>query len=457
MRQKSYTVALLLSIALVFLVFGVSAAEREVDLSRPLSLEEVIQIALSRNAGFAAARRGVEVASGGVSVAQSQRLPKFTVEGFYNRSVWPRPLIMGTKPGDFSDTRLGDNFFGYGVTGSVPLFTGGRISSQIALNEAMFEMARDGAQKTRDDLIFNLAGAYYSLLRLQKVVEATQKSVEHLEESRRIVERKVEVGKAAKVDLFKINARLANVRQNLIKAQNALEVTHSALKTRMGLDISQRVEVSGPLEYRPNPYDLRASIGEALERNPAYRMAGQKVEVQRRQLRIARSQWLPNISAVGRYDGLSGFDTVGPSGKRDSETLNNWSGGVVVSFPLFNDVVRSQVGQASAGLQQAQQELDGIKLETILAVQTAYLNRAEAENRIKAAEAALQEAKESLRIEQLKLEEGKGIVNDLLDAQAEELQAEVNYYEALADYNTSHVALRWAIGGVDLHQVVPAK
>lgn len=68
---------------------------------------------------------------------------------------------------------------------------------------------------------------------------------------------------------------------------------------------------------------------------------------------------------------------------------------------------------------------------------------------MRAAQTALAEAQEVLRIEQLKLSVGKGLVQDTLDAQPAALQAENNYSRALADANTAWVLLARATGTVE--------
>lgn len=92
--------------------------------------------------------------------------------------------------------------------------------------------------------------------------------------------------------------------------------------------------------------------------------------------------------------------------------------------------------------------LQQVELNIKAQVRSAYLDILASEERVNAAEAALQQALESLRIEQLKLQTGKGIVNDVLDAQADQLQNEVNYLQAIADHNISIIALQRAVGRI---------
>ena len=83
-------------------------------------------------------------------------------------------------------------------------------------------------------------------------------------------------------------------------------------------------------------------------------------------------------------------------------------------------------------------------------LQAAYLNVLEAQQRIVAAQAAVDEGKEVFRIEALKVREGKSIIENLLDAQTAQLQAEQNYSAAVADYQVQLMALKKAIGQIEV-------
>jgi len=426
-----------------------------IQLPQPAALKDVVAFALRKSPALKSARWGISAAERGTGAAKNQRIPKLAFIGMYDRESddWPRPLIMGTKPGTFQDTRLSDSFFQYGARATWPLFTGGRIRSEIKMNEAATEMAEAGAEQTQGDLIFNLSRTYYSILMYQKFVDANQKAVESLAESKRIVEQALTVGKAAPLDGFRISTRLANVQQNLIKVQNALDDSYSALNVLMGIENPLvQIKLADSLRFRPRQFDLETSIATALQKRPGYRMSQAKLEMQKRGVGVARSMLFPNLSVSAQYLGITGFNTVGPSGPRDDEFLKNWNAVVTLSFPIIDNSTWSKIGQESAKAEQAREELEQTRLQIIFEVRSAYLDIQEAAERVKATQAALEQARESLRIEQLKLETGKGIVNDVLDAQAELLQAETNYYGALADYNVAIVALQRAMGSVEIPQ-----
>ena len=66
--------------------------------------------------------------------------------------------------------------------------------------------------------------------------------------------------------------------------------------------------------------------------------------------------------------------------------------------------------------------------------------------RVEATEKAIEQAKESLRIEREKYAQGKGAITDVLDAQSALLDSQTNYYQALAAYNVALAQYRLGIG-----------
>ena len=439
-----------------------AAQSPQEPLAGDLTLPQIIRIVLDKNAGLQAALQGVEAASRGVDAARGERLGRAEIFGDYqyfgfgesnrrrlgsNVMAMPQLRPRITLPeGEFAH-----NLMGFGARYMLPLYTGGRLTAQIALGEAAVRLAEDRVQMTKDDLIFNASATYYTILRLREDLKAVDGSIKALEESRRVVESLVEVKKEPKVTLFKINTRLAAVRQVRIQVGNALEQAHGALNALMGADdITRRVNVLGALEYTPRQFDLRQTISQALERNPQYRARQKAVEIQAQRVKIAFSERLPHVSFRFTYQGFTS-DTLLTHDEQRTTVLPDATLGVMLTMPIFDGkVIRSRVAEQEAELARAKAEVEDLQRQVAQAVQAAYLNLTSSEERVRAARAGLEEAQEALRIEQLKLEVGKGIIEDLLIAQAAELEAQQNYFRALADYNIAHAGLQRAIGGTDL-------
>ncbi len=69
-----------------------------------------------------------------------------------------------------------------------------------------------------------------------------------------------------------------------------------------------------------------------------------------------------------------------------------------------------------------------------------------AQQRVRFTQKAIEQAKESFRIESEKYDLGKGSITDVLDAQAAMLDAQTNHYRALSEYNIALAQLGLATG-----------
>lgn len=426
------------------LAFSVSFAAEP---NPPYTLSDLLKLAFERNPEIAAAQRGIDVAGRGLQEARGERFPVITFgSGYLYAPAERKRLIPRDELRDLQKKGrvFNEQILDLGAVLTIPIYTGGRITANIELNRLNETLSKHRLDQTRDDLILNVASAYYSIVKLGKVVEATEASRKSLLESRRVVEAQVAAQKAVPADLFKVNTRVASVDQSLIVANNGVELSHAALNTLLGEEAPRRrLALKEDLPRELEPLDLKRDIALALERRPEYQIAKREVEIQQKGVEIEESKRWPQIFVVGGVLGAGGDRKFFPM--TDDETIG-WR----LSLPIFDEPLRQRIGKERARLFEVNERFRREKLRTIFEVEQAHLNVVEAQNRINVAEAVRKEAEEALRIEQVKFEAGKSTVEFLLDAQAAQLQAEVNFFQALADFNVQKVALRKAVGLIEL-------
>jgi len=449
LRERFFAPTPALIFAIIFL--GSSPAQENPS---TMDLKAMITEALANNAGISAAKINVEAVETGRTVASRQRFPRLdlfaTYEGFpvEDKLLLRRHMDLPTPPFtqpemvDFFQDQFNTNIFNSGINVKLPLYTGGRIGAGIELQEAMSDQAGFNLESKTNDLVFAVVRAYYMTLQLQKVVEANEKAVESLKESKRIVEKLLDVGKARNVDLFRINTKLADIQQNLIKAQFNLERTHGLLNSVMGRHVTDELQVTGVLHYSPTDFSLQKSIDQALRSNPEYLSTERQLIAQAQKVRIAKSARLPNLSLMASYRGAYG--NISPDFRDDAAVVVN------LSVPLFSGgVIRSKVEREKLILKKIEAKRSALKQKLSQEVYSAYLGIVEAGKQIEVAEIAILEAEESLRIEKQTLKQGKGVVKDVLDAEVDHVKTEVKYYRALSDHNVAVMALKKTTGTID--------
>lgn len=410
-----------------------------------LTLAQVIDEALKQSPAIGAATAGLQVAAESARFARAEQLPRFDFASRYDylgpRQQLPmRGAVFNLRqlvaPFDYNDT-----LYRVGAGVSLPLYSGGRISATIGREEFGQGRAQEDLRLSREELMTALARTYYRTLQLQEEVRATEASLASLRESQRLVRAQVDVGTAARVELLKINTRVAAVEQALIRVRNGEEVARTELTTLMGREgFTEKVQVRGPLAYTPGPRQLSEHLDLAIEQRPELRAQDLTVSMEQQNVRIAHAALLPQVNLNGFFEGIAG---------NASPFFDQESAFVAVSIPLFAAQDRVRVARARVRVNEAQEQLRQLRLRTRLEVEQAYLSLDAAEQQIAAARTGVEEAQEVLRIEQLKLSVGKGIAQDTLDAQAAALEAQNNYSRALADANVARVALARATGTVE--------
>lgn len=402
-----------------------------------LTLDRCIEVALANNPELAATGREVSAAGFRVDQARAQRWPAVGAEAGYNRFLDPQRLVQARyngEPGIFDqDIARGD------LTIKMPLFTGGRIVNEIAAAELLRQAEEKRLARTGEELVFNVSSFFYAILGQRKVIQSLEFSVTAMDEHLKQVNALLAVQKAAKVDLLRTEVRLADLRQSLVKEENVLAIQKRVLAGLLGVDYdTERFGVEGKLVFDEVSLDVTALTAQAMAARPDYSAAKARLEAQAHRVDVARAAHLPTLSVVGNYGVRS--DLSG-----DEEDVGNI--GLGVTLPLFEGGrVMAKVEEERATLAAAQERLRKLELQIRQDVETAVLDVRSASERVKALAKAIDQGRESLRIERQKYELGMGSMTDVLDAQSALLQAETNYYRAMADFRTALARLDLATG-----------
>lgn len=414
------------------------AAVRPEVAGEPLTLERCLEVALANNPELAATDWEVSAAGFRADQARAALWPTLSAEGGYSRFLDPQRLVQARFNGEVGD--FDENIHRADLILKWPLYTGGRIVNEIAATELLGKAEENRLSRTREELVFNVSSTFYAILGQRKVIQSLEFSITAMEEHLKQVSELLSAQKAARVDLLRTEVRLADLRQSLVREQNILAVQKRVLSSLLGLDYdTERFVVEGKLSFEEISLDAGSLLRQAMEGRPDYHAARARLEAQARRVDVARAGHLPTVSLVGSF---------GPRGdfSGDREEAGNIGFGVTV--PIFEGGrVVARVEEERAVLSAAQERLRKLELQIRQDVETAVLEVRSSSERVKAVQKAIEQARESLRIERQKYDLGMGSMTDVLDAQSALLQSETSYYRALADFRAALARLDLATGG----------
>ena len=326
-----------------------------------------------------------------------------------------------------------------GLTASLPIFTGGKLSGTIKQAKANYQYNEVGVQRTYNEMRSTVTNGYFTMLQADNLQKLNAESVTRLEDHLKNVQAQYDVGVVAKVDVLRSQVELANAKQTLIQAENSYQVAEANMNKIVGLPMDTNLKLDNLLVYNAYDKNMDDCLAYAAEHRPELMQAKYGVDAAKGALMVARSGHMPQVAASASQ---AWSDTNWPGDEN-----GNWGVGVNVTLNVFDTgVTLSKIHGAEADLKKAQETYRDTVDSVNLDVRSNYLGLREAEKRISTTKLAVEQADEDYRIAQLRYMSGVGTNTDVLDAQVALTQAKTNYTQALYDYNTSKTALETSIG-----------
>ena len=445
-----------ISLSLLLWICAVSAQE-----PKTLTLEDSIQIARQTNLSIQTTQERVKFAEAQVRSAYAGLLPNVSLNSSY-RYAKDLPKSVLEASGAFGPPGAGGEILPPSGAGgndeniielefgahhnfqaelslNQPIFAWGRYYKNYQSAKLSLEAARKELDAAYNQLVLDVSETFYRVLLSLEFVKVSEQTVELVEKQLKIARNLFEAGASTNFDILRAEVLLANARSNLIRAKNGARVAMDVYKNVLNIDLGETIEVHGSLERPILEFDLEPLIQLGMENRPELHQFRFSEGAAKKQVDVAKTRSRPSLSFFTNYQ----LD----HNERLEEMNRIWNLGFALNVPIFDGLAtRAAVKQAESGLKQTQlgkqQMTDAIELE----VRSAYLNLLEAKTLIDVQRETVEQAQESVRIANLRYENGMITSVELTDAQLALSQAEVNRLQSLHDYAIGLARLEKAIG-----------
>lgn len=428
----------LAAILFVLSVTAKSPAAGE-NTAEPWTLGRALEMARESNPDVRLAMHRIAAARAGVEQANAAFWPKFQFQSSYTATDNP-VAVFGTalnqrsySPSlNFNNVPDADDLNVEGRA-TLSLYSGGRNQSVKDAAHANVQASEQEAEAVRLALEYEVARAFFTVVKTREFVKAAAAAAESFEHNLTLAHTRFESGAALKTDVLDLEVRLAQAREDLLRAENAHELAGRAFLNLLGLEAEGSVEVTDPVKGLETPdtgdYSQRPELAAAQHRNSAA-----EAEVRR-----AQGGYYPDFSLFGSVDYDRGwkFDGDGTS----------YTAGVMLQWNLWDGhLTRSRVSEARVNFQTAREQKRKLQLAIGLEVEQARLNYETARARLEVTAKAVAQAEESARLTRSRFEQGLAIGAQLFDAETALTSARVRHAEAEADYQIATAAMRKAVG-----------
>ena len=339
------------------------------------------------------------------------------------------------------DTKISTtNDFTTLVTASMalPLSQQYQLALGIDQREVIEGQAAEQLRSTRQRIAKDVKDLYYSILRSEASLAATEASIAYRRALAGLVSRNLEQQRALDSDLLSVRTELARAEQRAMTERDSVASQKEELNMLLGREIETAFRVS-PM---PNPALLeisqRGAEVEALAQRPVVKSAKLKEKQAELEVRIKKAEYIPDVSMEVRYTSPFGSEFV---------PTNIGTVGLFASWDIWDWGKRShEVSAKNLELRKARNDGREAQDQVRLDVNQKVRSLRQAEANVPVALLEEETALEKLRVVENKYEQQSALIEDVLGAEADLAKARRDVEDAKLGVWTSWSDLHKALG-----------
>lgn len=415
--------------------------------TRPLSLDEAIEIALRQNKNVAVAKLGVQKAEAQVTEAIGNALPALNIGAGYNYNI-QLPVFFFPDPstGQVTPLRFGlANAYNVNAQLTQVLFNSA-VFTGIGASRIYSDAARAQLDAVVAEVVTETKKRYYQALAARAFVDVADATMTNAMETQKTITALFQEGLVAEFDKIRADVAVLNIQPTVADAQAAQYNALAALQTYLVLDLTDTLVLSqAGFDVPSDAPSEDDAMKRAIEANYELKALKLQVDVAKEFVNIYRSDYFPTIAAFGQWQNQGQSD--------DFSTWNTASSTVVglnFSINLFNGMRTSaKVEQASVDYLSAQQRFEQVENLVKLQIRSIINQIRSAKLRIDAQKSTVSQAQRGFDIAKIRYTEGTGSLLEINDAETALARARVNEISALLDYYVTRAEYERATGQLD--------
>ena len=331
-----------------------------------------------------------------------------------------------------------------GVTVTQTLFNGFRTANSVRVAELQVQSGREALRNVGQGVLLDAVTAYTNVLANQSLVDAQRSNVAFLRETLAVTQRRLNAGDVTPTDTAQAEARLNRGLADLNAAEVALAVSQATYAQVIGNPPSQLRAAEVVDRYLPKSREDAMTM--AIRQHPAVMAAGFDVDVASTNIRVAEGALLPSASLQGSASRSRNNDpTLGTFANDQASIVAN------VTAPIYDGgQAASQTRQAKEVTAQSRLVLDQVRSQARTAAVSAWVANEGAKIAVSASESEVKAATVALQGVQREAAGGQRTTVDVLNSQADLIQAKARLIGALRDRVIASYTLLSAIGRLDV-------
>lgn len=426
-------------IILIFLIvlhFNLQAQEIKL-----ISKAEVLKEVSEKNATIKISESEFNAAKADYNQTNAVFLPNITASHTGISATNPL-MAFGSKlnqeiltQNDFNPTLLNDptitRNFATKIEIQQPLINLDGVFQRKAAKSKMEAMSLK-TERTQDYLVFEVDKAYMQLQLAYKAVDVLEKALKAAKANKQMADNSFKQGFLQRADVLNVEVRVTEVKNQLQTAKSNVQNASNYISFLMN-DESYVV-------YKPTE-SLTVSSIDTGDKNisenrsdiKAMHLASKAYEDMNKADKMA---FLPRLNAFGSYE------------MYDNKIFQGAANGYIIGAQLSWDIFQGSKRFGKAQKSKAELEKSKLEYNQYVSKSNLELNKVkrqlvDAKNRLELTSLAVQQSEESLRIRKNRFKEGLEKTSDLLMAETQFSQKQLEYYQTIFEYNFTQTYLEF--------------
>ncbi len=326
----------------------------------------------------------------------------------------------------------------------------------------------------------SVKSAYYDMMYAVGNLNVQRQSLELAQQSLKDNRARVEIGTMAPIDIVQAEAEVAQREESLILAEAAISRAEDRLRALVFNPASPdfwqlRIEPTEPIVFRPTPVDPEAAVSNALQKRTDLLASRKQLDSNDVNIRYFKNQTMPDVNASLTYFAQAiggtaflrgpGFpgEIIGEAEKSYGSTLGTmfsgdfptWTLSMQVNYPIGYSNAEASLARARLQDQQSRKQLQSQELQVATQIRD-YARQVQTNaKRVDATRASRTLAERRLEAEEKKFQAGMTTSflvfqaqRDLNQARNNELQALLDYFKSVVDFEAAQEAPLTGTGGI---------
>jgi len=312
-----------------------------------------------------------------------------------------------------------------------PLINVDGIYQRKAAKTKMDAMALQ-TERTNDYLIFEVDKAYMQLQLAYKAVDVLEKTLEAANANKKIADNSFKQGYLQRADVLAVEIRVTEVKNQLQTAKSNVKNASNYLSFLMNDSSNTILMPSDSLTVSMLRLDDK-KVSENRADIKAMQLASGAYESM---YKADKMTFLPTLNAFGSYE------------LYDDKVFQGAANGYVVGAQLKWNILEGTKRFGKTQKSKAEYDKSKLEYEQYVSQSNLEFNKAkrmllDAKNRLELTKLALEQSKESLRIRTNRFKEGMEKASDLLLAESQYAQKQLQYYQTIFEYNYAQAYLQF--------------